>query len=117
MMQYVLLAYRDEEWWDAMSDRERATFEAACEVSEQNLIQGLHLIDIRSVQDSAALTVRIVNGQLSLTDGSSAGSQEQLTQLLFIHAKDLNAAIQITSKMPQAQAGPIEVRPIVGRKR
>jgi hypothetical protein len=53
-----------------------------------------------------------VNGKVSLSDGPVAGSQEQLIKLLFIQARDLNAAIQIASKMPQAQAGPIEVRPI-----
>ncbi len=117
MMNYVLLAYRDEKRWEAMSASERAAFEEACRASEQDLIHSFHLIDVKGLQNNTALTVRIVNGKVSLTDGPVAGSQEQLIQLLFIQARDLNAAIQIASKMPQARGGPIEVRPIVDLKR
>ncbi len=113
MMNYVLLAYRDEKRWEAMSASERAAFEEACQASEQDLIHSLHLIDVKGLQNNTALTVRIVNGKVSLTDSPIVGSQEQLIQLLFMQARDLNAAIQIASKMPQARGGPIEVRPIV----
>jgi hypothetical protein len=117
MMKYVLLAYRDEKRWETLSAGERAGFEEACHASEQDLIRSLHLIDVRDLQNNSALTLRIVDGRLSLTDGPAAGSQGQLVQLLFIQARDLNTAIQIASKMPQAQAGAIEVRPLVEGKR
>ena len=96
-----------------MSASERSAFEQACRASEQDLIRSLHLIDIQGLQDNTALTLRIVDGNPSLTDGPMLAGQEQLVQLLFIQARDLNAAIQIASQMPQARAGPIEVRPIV----
>jgi hypothetical protein len=96
-----------------MSASERAAFEEACRASEQDLIHSLHLIDVKAMQNNTALTVRIVNGKLSLTDGPVAGSQEQLIQLFFIQARDLNAALQIASNMPQARAGPIQVRPVM----
>lgn len=117
MLKYVLLAYRDEKRWAAMSASERAIVEEACQAREQDLLHSLHLIDITRLQNNTTLTVRIVNGKVSLIDGPVAGSQEQLIQLLFIQARDLNAAIQIASKMPQTQAGPIEVRPIVELRR
>jgi hypothetical protein len=53
-----------------------------------------------------------VDGNVSLTDGPTAGEREQLIQLLFIETRDLNAAIQIASKLPQARAGKVEVRAI-----
>ena len=112
LMKYVLLAYRDEKRWEEMSAKERTAFEQACQTSEQDLSQNLRLIDAEDLEYNSALTVRIVNGRVSLTDGPVAGSQEQLIQLLFIQARDLNAAVQIASRMPQARAGPIEVRPI-----
>lgn len=117
MMKYVLLAYQDEKWWGAMSASERAAFEEACQASEQDLIHSLHLIEVKGLQKDTALTVRILNGKVSLTNSPVMGSQEQLIQLLFIQARDLNTAIQIASKMPHARAGPIEVRPIVEIKR
>ena len=112
-MNYVLLAFRDEKRWETMSASDRIAFEQACRASEEDLRHGLHLIDVKDLQNNTALTVRMVDGQLSLTDGPVGGSQEQLIQLLFILAKDLNAAIHIASKMPQARYGPIEVRPIL----
>jgi hypothetical protein len=112
-MKYILLAYRDEERWKSMSDGERTAFEAACRASEQDLTRSVHLLDVRDLQTDGALTVRIVDGRLALTDGPAPGCQGQLIQLLLIQARDLNTAIQIASKMPQAQAGAIEVRPLV----
>jgi hypothetical protein len=113
IMKYVLLAYRDEERWRSMSDGEHTAFEAACRASEQDRARSLHLLDVRDLQKDSTLTVRVVDGRLSLTDGPAAGCQGRLIQLLFIQARDLNTAIQIASKLPQAQAGAIEVRPLV----
>jgi hypothetical protein len=117
IMNYVLLAYRDEERWRSMSDGERTAFEEACQASEQDLTCSLHLIVVRDLQTYGALTLRMMDGRLSLTAGPTAGSQGQLIQLLFIQARDLNTAIQIAAKMPQAQAGAIEVRPLAEGKR
>lgn len=113
MMKYVLFAYRDEKWWESMSEGERAAFKQACRFSEQDLINSLHLIDVHRLEEHSALTLRIVDGKISLREGPLTGNAEQLIQLLFIQARDLNAGIQIASQMPHARAGPIEVRPIV----
>ena len=116
-MKYVLLAYRDEERWKSMSDGERTAFEEACRASEQDLTCSLHLIDVRDLKNDVILAVRMVDGRLSVVDDLAAASQRQLVQLLFIQARDLNTAIQIASKLPQAQAGVIEVRPLAEGKR
>lgn len=113
MMKYVLLAYRDEKRWESMSASERVDFEAACQASERELTRSLHLTEVQALQDSTALTIRFVDGNPSLSDSPVHAGSELLIQLLFIQARDLNAAIQIALQMPQAQAGPIEVRPIV----
>ena len=112
-MKYVFLAYRDEKQWEAMSSRERDALENACQANEQDLRQSSHLCAVKGLQSShTAITVQIVNGQVSLTDGPFAERQGQLIRLFFIKARDLNEAIQVASKMPQARAGPIEVRPV-----
>jgi hypothetical protein len=113
MMKYLLLVYRDQTRWDSMSAGERAAFEVARQASEQDLIRSHSLIGIQLLQSNTALTLRIVDGSRSVTDGPILGGQEQLTEFLLIQARDLNAAVQIASQMPQARAGPIEVRPIV----
>ncbi len=113
MMKYLLLVYRDEARWEAIPVCERTVFEEACRASEQDLIHSLHLIGVQRLEDKTALTIKIVDGHPSLTNGPASGEQKQLIQLLFIQAWDLNAAIQIASQMPHARAGAIEVRPII----
>ena len=113
MMKYVFLVYRDEQQWEALSVSERNAFDGTCQSSQQDLIRSFQLIDVKGLQDNTTLTVRIVNGKVFVTDDSLSGSREQLIQLLFVQARDLNAAIQIASQMPHARAGTIELRQIV----
>jgi hypothetical protein len=113
-VKYVFLAYRDEKQWDAMSTRERDALENACQANEQDLRQSGHLLAVEGLQSSnTALTVRVMNGKVSLTNGACAETEGQLIRLFFINARDLNEAIRVASKMPQARRGPIEVRPVM----
>ena len=108
-MRYVFLAYRDEAQWNALSTSERDALENACQVNEQDLRQSGHLLAVEGFYSGyPALTVQVVNGEMSVTE-----TQGQLIRLFFINARDLNEAIQVASKMPQARSGLIEVRPIV----
>ena len=59
-----------------------------------------------------ATTVRIRNGQLSVTDGPFAETKEQLAGFYLLEARDLNEAIQAAAKIPPAREGSIEVRPV-----
>ena len=113
MMKYVFLVYRDEQQWKALSVSERNAFHGTCQSSQQDLIRSFQLIDVKGLQDNTTLTLRIVNGKVFVTDDSLSGSREQLIQLLFVQARDLNAAIHIASQMPQARAGTIELRQIL----
>jgi len=112
-MRYLLLAYRDEKRYQAMSTSERTALEEAYRSSERDLRQSRHLIEVTQIEDNAVLTVKIMAGRMTLADGPACECHEQLRELLFIQASDLNAAIQIALKLPQVQVGSIEVRPIV----
>jgi hypothetical protein len=114
MMRYIFLAYRDEKWRDAMSTGERDAFEHACLVNDELLRKSGQLLAVESLQGSStAITVRVRNGKVSLTDGPFVETKEQLIKLFFINARDLNEAIRVASKIPQAQGGHIEVRPVI----
>jgi hypothetical protein len=113
-MRYVFLAYQDRKQWEAMSASERDALENACQANEQNLRQSGHLLAVEGLPSShAAITVRLVNGTVSLADGPFAEMPGQLIGIFFIHARDLNEAIRVASQMPQARTGPIEVRPVM----
>ena len=61
---------------------------------------------------STATTVRVRNGKVSVTDGPYAETKECLAGFYMIEARDLNEAIQIAARIPPAQVGSVEVRPI-----
>ena len=112
-MQYVLLAYEDEQQ-AALSSSEREAFRNACQANDEALRISGHLLAAEALQNSCtATTVRLQHGQLSVTVGALAATREQLIGIFTITARDLNEAIQVAASMPQARGGPIEVRPIL----
>ncbi len=113
-MRYVLLAYGDEQQLDAMSKSERDALGNACLANDEALRKSGHLLAVEGLQGSStATTVRVQNGKLSVSDGPYAKTKEQLIGIFTITARDLNEAILVAAKMPQARGGPIEVRPIL----
>ena len=63
-----------------------------------------------------ATTVRVEDGRTLTTDGPFVAVKEALGGYLFLEADDLDAAIELASRIPAASmGGAIEVRPIVER--
>ena len=113
-MKYVFLAYQDEQQLEAMPPAARHLFEEACRAGEQELIQSGHLFAREDLQkDSPAIVVRVRNGRLIFTDSPFVPAKGLSVRLFLVRTRDLNAAIQIAARMPQARQGLIEVRPIV----
>ena len=108
-MKYLLLAYQDKQAWESMSSSERAAFEMDCSANEELLQQSGQLLVVESVQSSTA-TVQILEGEVCVTDSTLDETKQQLRAFYVIDARDLNKAIYVASKMPQARNGPIEVR-------
>jgi hypothetical protein len=61
---------------------------------------------------ATATTVRVRNGKTSVTDGPFAETKECLAGFYMIEARDLNEAISIASRIPPAQIGSVEIRPV-----
>jgi hypothetical protein len=113
-MKYVFLAYGDEQQRDTMSDSERDALGNECLANDEALRKSGYLLAVEGFQSSsAATTVRVQNGEVSVADGPFAATREQLIGIFTINARDLNEAIQVAAQMPQARGGPIEVRPIL----
>jgi hypothetical protein len=117
-MRYALLIYSDQEPWFEMSEEEaaKATEEslpkwyglmAELEKADPNY-SGKELDDIRT-----AKTVRVRDGDVDVTDGPFAETKEQIGGLFEITLPDLDTALDFAAKIPTAERGSIEVRPIV----
>jgi hypothetical protein len=61
---------------------------------------------------STATTVRVRDGKTLTTDGPFAETREQLGGAWVFECKDLDEAISWAAKIPQAQNGSIEIRPL-----
>lgn len=113
-MKYIFLAVQVEKQLEAMSPAARIEFEEACRASDEELKRSGHLYAMEDLQkDRTTLTVQVLDGRLSFTDSPFVSRNGLSVGLFFIQARDLNAAIQIASNMPQARQGLIEVRRIV----
>lgn len=61
-----------------------------------------------------ATTVRVQDGKTLTTDGPFAETKEALGGYLVFEAEDLEAAIELASRIPAARmGGTVEVRPVV----
>jgi hypothetical protein len=105
-MKYLCLVYGQETLMEAMSDNE-------CIAYNDELEESGHRVAAEALEPvHTATTVRVRNGKLSVTDGPFAETKEQLGGFYLIDAGDLNDAIRVASRMPQARLGSVEVRPL-----
>jgi hypothetical protein len=114
-MRYLLLAYSEETKWGAMSNGERDAVLDECLAHDEELRTSGRLIAAEILQSFTvrpATIVRVRSGKVSVMDGPFAETKELAGGFFLIDARDLNDAIQVAARMPQARLGSIEVRPI-----
>ena len=119
-MKYMLLINqgdaptpRDPEAWATLSDDEQqaiyAAYKAVNETPGVTPGNGLQ-------PPETATTVRVQDGKTVTTDGPFVDTKESINGYLIYEADDLDAAIELASRIPAARlGGAIEVRPIVER--
>ena len=112
-MRYALLAYERPGAFAALTDEERAAWEADdaafnAEVTDRGYV----VSGERFAEPDIATTVRIDNGIATLTDGPFADVSEHLGGFLVIDVPDLDTALDLARRSPAARTGPLEVRPI-----
>ena len=99
--------------WDSLSQDEQKRVAAGWAAVNQTpgLTPGNRL-----QPPETATTVRVEDGKTLTTDGPFVELKEAIGGFLFFEADDLDAAIQVASRIPAARlGGAIEVRPIVER--
>lgn len=105
-MKYLCLVYLSNENWSACPDDTCFAFAEGLHSSGRLLAaEPLHPV-------GTATTVRVRNGQTTLTDGPFAETKEMLAGFYLVDARDLNEALQIAAQIPPAKNGSIEVRPV-----
>jgi hypothetical protein len=116
-MKYVLLIHhgdaptpRDPEAWSRLSEEEQKEIYAEWQAIAQTpgVTPGLRL-----ASPETATTVRVDDAQTLTTDGPFVTVKEALGGFLTFEADNLDAAIELASRIPTARmGGAIEVRPV-----
>ncbi|HWA81947.1 MAG TPA: YciI family protein [Fimbriimonadaceae bacterium] len=113
-MKYACLVYHDEEQLRAVPDGDLDRMIGECMAYVGGLEEsGQHVMSSGLQSPRTATTLRRRDGEISLTDGPFAETKEVLGGFTIIEARDLNEAIQIASKFPNAKFSSIEVRPLM----
>jgi hypothetical protein len=112
-MRYVLFVYQDEAVSKAASQADMADSLERFNRFHQEIIESQHMLDSQRLQHSdSATTVKVRGGNVLTTDGPYAETKEQLGGFYLIEAADLEEAIEIAARVPTAEAGYVEIRPV-----
>ena len=117
-MKYALLVYGDQAEWETLSEDERASRRAESMPGWVSLFGALQAADPgvsgHELEEArAAKVVRVRDGERIVTDGPFAETKEVFGGYYVIEAPDLDAAIASAARIPGAQHGSIEIRPLV----
>ncbi len=113
-MRYVLLIYESEAESARMTQEERAALmQAHSAFANEALRRGLLTGGEALQPTSTATTIRIRNGRTLITDGPFAETKEQLAGAYILNCKDLDEAIEMAAKIPDALFGSVEIRPVI----
>jgi hypothetical protein len=114
-MQYMLQIYSSEarDQFDHLpEDEQKAILGEYFALSEAPGVKGGYQLQ----PAETATTVRVQDGRTLTTDGPFLDTKEVLGGYFLYDADDLDAAIEMASRIPAARmGGAIEVRPVVER--
>lgn len=113
-MKYALLIYTNEADDANMTAAEQeANMGAYWAFTNEINEAGVNLGGEALMPTTMATTVQVRDGKTMSTDGPFAETKEQLGGFYLLECKDLDEAIAYAAKIPGAQVGSIEVRPIM----
>lgn len=111
-MKFVCLGFIEAGKYEALSEAATRQMMEECLQYDDELRRGGHFLGGEALQSAQnAVTLRIKNGAVDVTDGPYAETKEMLGGILFLEARDLNHAIALMSRHPGVRTGPFEIRP------
>jgi hypothetical protein len=111
-MKYVCLGFIDETKFAEIPPEEARRMMEECFAYDDELRRGGHFLGGEALDPtSKAVTLRMKEGEIEVTDGPYAETKEMLGGILLLEARDLNHAISLMSKHPGVRMGPFEIRP------
>ena len=115
-MRYLILIQSNQqsrEVWEGLSDEQRMAFGRAHLALTEELMGTGELVASEGLADPSTATVVSVRGGRTVTsDGPFAEAKEYLAGFYLVDVPDLDRAVEIAAKAPDARTGSVEVRPV-----
>jgi hypothetical protein len=115
-VKYLILIYSNpasREIWEGFSDDQRAEGFRWYAGLGQELAASGELIVTEALADPSLTTrVSVRDGQVVTSDGPYAESKELLAGFFLLDCGSLDRAVEIAARLPEAELGLIEVRPV-----
>ena len=110
-MKYMLLIYNDPTAWNpADGDKIMGEYMAFT----QEILDSGEMVSGDPLQGvETATSVRVRDGKRTTTDGPFAETKEVLGGYYLVDVKDLDRAIELAAKIPDARTATVEVRPVM----
>jgi hypothetical protein len=102
--------------WETMTDQERADFgRAHFALTDALLESGVLVTSAGLAPVETARQVRVADGAVVTTDGPFAEVKEHLAGFYLVECADLDEAVAIAARVPDAAWTAVEVRPLYER--
>jgi hypothetical protein len=112
-MKYMLLMYSNEsQAANLKPDEQQAIAQDWYRLLQEATAAGVLLDNNGLLSVSDATTVRVRDGKTLTTDGPFAETHEQLGGYFVLNCQDLDEAVAWAAKIPHAQYGSVEIRPL-----
>jgi hypothetical protein len=115
-MKYLILIHSNpasRALWDKLSDAQRMEFGRSHLALSEALAESGELVVSEGLADpELAKHVSVREGQTLTTDGPFAEVKEYLAGFLLVECENMEQAVAIAARVPDAASGSVEVRPV-----
>jgi hypothetical protein len=112
-IEYVFLLHDSEADWSKLGEADvKALLARYAAFAEETRATGTTVGGAPLVASTKAKTVRVRDGKRLVTDGPFAETREQLGGYMRVRARDLDEALDLAARIPAAEMGSVEVRPV-----
>lgn len=116
-MKYVILIHSNrmsEDVWNQMDpDERRAGLAAYAQLDDDLAASGEMIVSEALGLPPTATRVTVRDGAVLSTDGPYAEAKEFLAGFFLVDVADRARAVEIAARIPEAQFGNVEVRPVM----
>lgn len=116
-MKYLILIHsnpKSRQIWEGFSDAQRAEgFGVYAALSEDLAASGELIVTEALADPSLSKRISVREGQTMTSDGPFAEVKELLAGFFLIECDSIERAIEIAARVPEAELGLVEVRPVL----